>query len=615
MAVWPVDSPAFPVLLLLLALYFAGISRAWLQAGFGKGISVRQALSFVAGTTVMGAALLSPIETLSGLLFSAHMLQHVLLMLVAAPLLVLGAPGLAYLWLLPVEQRRGAMRLGKRAVRPLRGLLSPAGATLLFALVTWLWHLPTLYQAALQNELLHLIEHFSFVAAAALFWNAVLRPFGGAGEGGYVAPLLLFVTAAHGSALGLLITVSGSTWYGHYDRVAQAAGFSALEDQQLAGLIMWVPPGGIYLLVALWAFYRAMSGTDRRRGGLRAGRSRLPILLVPALLALLGSSYGLAQHGLAPVGPGARGILLLFWVMLIIALAVCVLVFVLLYFAVRGGRNPGARGWEDTSRQSKPVKGRTGRLPLGGGPFVVLGGIVLPLVVLVPLLIWTLDLSANLVAPAEDHVVIEIEGYQWWWAVRYPDYGIVDANQIRIPVDTPVQLVLTSADVIHSFWAPGLAGKMDLVPGNTNHLWIEANETGVYTAVCAEYCGTQHANMRMLIIAEPRESFEEWMSERQEPSGPPVDELARQGREVFMNSPCIGCHTIRGTEAQGVSGPDLTHLASRLTLGAGTVANNRGNLGGWVSNSQGLKPGNLMPPMNLESEDLLALLAYLETLE
>src|SRR5690625_6815932 len=137
------------------------------------------------------------------------MLMQVLYSLCDVPQLVRDAPVLAYQMLLPLYRRRGAMRLGKRAVRPLRGLLSPAGATLLFALVTWLWHLPTLYQAALQNELLHLIEHFSFVAAAALFWNAVLRPFGGAGEGGYVAPLPLVVTAAHGSALGLPLTLSG----------------------------------------------------------------------------------------------------------------------------------------------------------------------------------------------------------------------------------------------------------------------------------------------------------------------------------------------------------------------------------------------------------------------
>jgi cytochrome c oxidase subunit 2 len=432
------------------------------------------------------------------------------------------------------------------------------------------------------------------LGAAGLFWWAVLEPMGESRAGPFVAPLLLFATAVSGGLLGALMTLAGHPWYAHYARVADAAGFSALVDQQLAGLLMWVPPGLLYVGMACVLLYRALAKVGRRRGrGLRIASTVFSGIYLTSL------GVGRAQV-LDTSGPAASGTAQIFWVMVIIAAATCLLVFILLFTAVFRPGPPGG-----------------GKPPLGDAPFVILGGIVLPLVILIPLLFWSLGLTAGMARPADDDTLtIEVIGHQWWWEVRYPDAGVTDANEIHIPAGRPVRLLLSSEDVIHSFWAPGLQGKMDLIPGTVNSLWIEADEPGIHSAKCAEYCGAQHANMRLLVVSEREENFAGWLAERQEvPPSVPTDPLVRKGQEVFLSSACVYCHTIEGTNASGRLGPDLTHLAGRMTLGAGTLANNRGNLGGWVVNSQAHKPGNRMPPMYLESEDLLALLAYLESLE
>jgi cytochrome c oxidase subunit 2 len=206
----------------------------------------------------------------------------------------------------------------------------------------------------------------------------------------------------------------------------------------------------------------------------------------------------------------------------------------------------------------------------------------------------------------------------WWWEVRYPEQGIVTANEIHVPAGQAVKLELTSVDVIHSFWAPSLHGKRDMIPGLTTTFWIQADQSGVYRGQCAEYCGLQHANMAFVVVALPPDEFAAWMSERSAaparpaPAAPPSPADLPRGLAVFLRAGCAKCHSIRGTPAEGKLAPDLTHIGSRQTLAAGTVPNNRGNLAGWIANPQALKPGAKMPATYLPPEELFDLVSYLE---
>jgi cytochrome c oxidase subunit 2 len=213
-------------------------------------------------------------------------------------------------------------------------------------------------------------------------------------------------------------------------------------------------------------------------------------------------------------------------------------------------------------------------------------------------------------------VNIQITGYRWWWRVEYldqlnPSRQATTANEIHIPVGQPVKLILKSYDVIHSLWIPELHGKRDLIPGHPNVITVQAERAGIYYGQCAEFCGLQHAHMRLVVVAEEPEKFTTWLDAQRQPANPPKDELAQRGQQVFLSQPCAFCHNISGTEASGTLAPDLTHMASRLTLAAGSVPNTRGNLAGWIVDSQHVKPGNMMPSISLSSDDLQALLAYL----
>ena len=255
--------------------------------------------------------------------------------------------------------------------------------------------------------------------------------------------------------------------------------------------------------------------------------------------------------------------------------------------------------------------------PGDGIRIVLFGGIIIPIIILIIVYGSTLVTMAALRTPDDmaDDVVIEVIGHQWWWEVRYPNQHFTTANEIHIPVDQPVEIVLGSDDVIHSFWVPELHGKLDLIPGDVTSFWLEANEAGVYWGECAEFCGIQHAKMQFVVVAEPADQFLEWIEQQQLPAPEPADPLVQEGQQIFLGSACVYCHTIEGTNASGDLGPDLTHLASRRTLAAGVLENNVGNLGGWIIDPQHVKPGNLMPPTNLSGEELQALLAYLATLE
>jgi cytochrome c oxidase subunit 2 len=216
-------------------------------------------------------------------------------------------------------------------------------------------------------------------------------------------------------------------------------------------------------------------------------------------------------------------------------------------------------------------------------------------------------------APPGDPDLIVI-GHQWWWEVRSPKLGYVAANEIHIPVGQPISVRLDATDVLHEFWVPQLTRKMTTVPGRGNHVWMRAEKPGVYQGVCSEFCGTQHAWMRFEVIAEPQAEFEAWVR-RQQQTAADVTGVAARGREVFQELTCVNCHAIEGVAAKSNAGPDLTHLASRRSLGSGIVPNTPDNLRRWLTDPQSVKPGVLMPNFKLTPEQLDSLLAYFATLE
>jgi cytochrome c oxidase subunit II len=242
-------------------------------------------------------------------------------------------------------------------------------------------------------------------------------------------------------------------------------------------------------------------------------------------------------------------------------------------------------------------------------------------VILVAFLVYSVSVGRTLYARPymkRGALTIQVNAKQWWWEIQYrKDDQIIakTANEIHIPTGQPVVFQLVAGDVIHSFWVPSLTGKMDLIPGRTNELWLQAEHAGIYRGQCAEYCGEQHAHMAFEVVAEPEDQFKGWLQWQQTPAVEPTGELALRGRQVFLTGPCALCHTIGGTNAFGQTAPDLTHVASRRYIAAGTLPNNRGSLGGWIANSQGVKPGNHMPRITLPAADLDALLAYMESMK
>ncbi len=248
---------------------------------------------------------------------------------------------------------------------------------------------------------------------------------------------------------------------------------------------------------------------------------------------------------------------------------------------------------------------------------VALGGGLAPIVVLLIMMGFGIR-SENLSTMKRNQTGTEIEviGHQWWWEVRYANQNFATANEIHIPVGQPVTVHVTSADVIHSFWVPELHGKIDMIPGQTNTITLQADQVGTYRGQCAEFCGLQHAHMAFLVIAQSESDFNSWLADENAQSVPPkVGSIEQKGEQAFLGSACVYCHTIQGTNASGKLGPDLTHLASRETIGADLLPNTPGNLAGWTLNSQFLKTGNHMPPMDLNGVQVQALLAYLASLK
>ena len=245
--------------------------------------------------------------------------------------------------------------------------------------------------------------------------------------------------------------------------------------------------------------------------------------------------------------------------------------------------------------------------------------IIATVIVLFGVLVASLITGARVGSPPPPGAIsIEVVGYQWWWEIRYQhaqtDQVVTTANDIHIPVGVPIAIKTTSRDVIHSFWVPNLHGKRDVLPGRVNTFWLQADRPGTYRGQCAEYCGLQHAHMALYVIAEPREQFDRWLATQRAAAPQPLTDTQRRGQQVFLSSSCVMCHTIRGTSAGARNGPDLTHLASRRFIAAGTLPNARGHLAGWILDPQRIKPGSRMPATQLAPADLHALLDYLESL-
>jgi cytochrome c oxidase subunit 2 len=338
--------------------------------------------------------------------------------------------------------------------------------------------------------------------------------------------------------------------------------------------------------------------------------------LLIAYCSLLSSGCAGVQSALDPAGPQAGRINGLWWLMFYTLSAVFLIVMCLLLVAAFRRRRPVSGDKTDVP-DTKPDPARERRMS-----HTVMGGIGVTIVILFVLLISSFLTGRSLYSIAssgEGVVVIEVTGHQWWWDVKYsndtPSLIVTTANEIHLPVGRPALIKLMSNDVIHSFWIPNLHGKTDLVPGHVTSTWIRADRPGTYRGQCAEFCGHQHAHMAFTVIVESAEQFQTWYKAQLLPAAQPSTPAQARGQQVFLSSPCIMCHRIQGTDAGGRVGPDLTHVASRPTLAAGTLANTRGHLAGWVVDSQKIKPGNRMPPNNLEPQDLQALLDYLQSLK
>lgn len=326
--------------------------------------------------------------------------------------------------------------------------------------------------------------------------------------------------------------------------------------------------------------------------------SRALLVACISLSAAMGACGG-SPTFLRPAAPDASQTRGLWWILFTTAAVVfAAVVAILVYGALR-----------------RPSQAEERARHAFGTPLVWIGGITIPAMILFT--VFGLSIVQMTAANGGDssNLTIEVVGHQWWWEVRYPHDKVVTANEVHLPVNQPARVVITSADVIHAFWVPELQGKIDAIPGQSNSIRLQASREGTYRGECLTYCGLQHANMNFVVVAQPADQFQAWLSAQSAaPPAPAGPQLVR-GQQIFLGSACVYCHTIEGTNASGRVGPDLTHLASRPQLAAGTIPNTPGALGGWIVDPQTIKPGNKMPPENFSGPDLQALIAYLESLK
>ncbi|HEX6627085.1 MAG TPA: cytochrome c oxidase subunit II [Gemmatimonadaceae bacterium] len=335
---------------------------------------------------------------------------------------------------------------------------------------------------------------------------------------------------------------------------------------------------------------------------------RCAVRLAPlALVACTGF-----QSALDPKGPRAEAVARLHWTLTAIATVVYVVVIGVLLFALWRAhtRTPVA---EEHAYHENPDHAAV--MKRG-----VIIGAVATTVILATFLVVSVSTGSTVAKVGGDKPLrIDVVGHQWWWEVTYrdpiPQNEVKTANEIHVPVGRAVLIKMSSSDVIHSFWAPNLSGKKDLIPGHETITWFRADAAGVYRGQCAEFCGHQHAQMAFFVVAESRLDFEHWLDQQRGEAKRPADSLQQAGERVFLSGPCAMCHTIAGTGAGGNIGPDLTHLASRRTIAAGTLPLTTGNLAGWILDPQTIKPGVKMPPTQIDPQSLQALLAYLGSLK
>ena len=344
---------------------------------------------------------------------------------------------------------------------------------------------------------------------------------------------------------------------------------------------------------------RATAGTCHDRAFRRLSARRLAVLFLAVTLPSAANAAPLQY--LSGAGDKAVPVVWLTWGVLLISIIVMVAIAALLVGAI--WHRPG-QGWT--------VGDKTALLPDEGGLNWLWIGVGVSALVLLFSIVWTVKVLAEIQAPPEKPAVtIEITGRQWWWQVRYLSDDVsrqfATANEIHIPTGVPVRLKLIGGDVIHSFWVPQLAGKMDAIPGQINETWIEASAPGTYRGQCTEYCGVQHSNMALLVVAEPGADFHKWWD------GQLAAPAAGAGQADFV-SHCGTCHAVRGTPAAGSFGPDLSHLMQRTTIASGVLPNNAPTLAHWIADPQGLKPGNLMPAVKLSDNERDRIHAWLRTL-
>ena len=344
------------------------------------------------------------------------------------------------------------------------------------------------------------------------------------------------------------------------------------------------------------------------KGGFGSVLTALLILSGPAVaFAASGDNAFTPTNIFVPLSTPAHAIYQISLLVLLICAAIFVIVGGLLAYSIfRFRRRPEHENLEPPQ--------------VYGSNQIELAWTVIPILIVFVLILATTrtiyDVQSAL--PPPDSVNATVVGHQWWWEIRYPDLGIVTANELHVPVTKsgkrrPTFIRLESADVAHSFWVPQLAGKIDLIPNRRNLVWIEPTEPGTYVGNCAEYCGLQHARMLLRVIAHTPDDFQKWVAAQKQP---PVDNpQLRAGRDAFFSTSCVNCHAIKGTKAKGQFGPDLTHLMSRETLGAGVIANTAENLRAWVRDPQHIKPGALMPNMQLTDGELNQMVAYLSSLK
>jgi cytochrome c oxidase subunit 2 len=337
-------------------------------------------------------------------------------------------------------------------------------------------------------------------------------------------------------------------------------------------------------------------------------------VLYSLVFVVLNACAGHQQSAVGAAGPQSGKIAALWWffVWLLGVIFVIVLVFTLLSL-MRRHRGIEQEPLEARHHPSQETERRLTR--------VVTGATIATVLILFVLLVLSVSTGKAIseLGNKQNGMVIEVTGNQWWWRVRYvndnPGLILDTANEIHIPVGRPVMIRGMSNDVIHSFWVPNLHGKRDLIPSRITTEWIQADSPGVYRGQCSEFCGLQHAHMALWVIADPKDKFDAWMRQQLQPAVSPSDPTKQRGQQVFMNHACVFCHTIRGTTAAGQVAPDLTHFGSRRSLAAGTLPNTKGNLGGWITDPQSIKPGNHMATIAVNSEDLQPLLEYIESLK